>query len=171
MTPCPDGLAHNAEGQCVPPKVTRNVFVFAAPPVDNPIGPPPEVPPPKVDYNIVFVRTPETPEGLEPIVVPPPQQKTLVYVLSKRPEFQGQEVIEVPSTPQQPEVYYVNYGEGENPQLPGGIDLQSALASAAHQQGQTVGGGIHSGGSISQPGGNYGTPVSVPQPSGLYTTP
>ena len=74
-------------------------------------------------------------------MVPPPQQKTLVYVLNKKSEAQDQGLIEVPFTPQQPEVYYVNYAEGENPSLPGGIDLQTALANSRPQQGQDVAGG------------------------------
>ena len=105
----------------------------------------------------MFVRTPEGAQAQEPIVVPPPQQKTLVYVLSKKQDAEGQQVIQVPSTPQKPEVYYVHYDDGENPQLPGGIDLQSALASAAQQQGQVIGntgGGFIGGGAIG--GGSIG---------------
>ncbi|MCL4149120.1 UNVERIFIED_CONTAM: hypothetical protein GTU68_014252, partial [Idotea baltica] len=117
-----DGEVVNVDGSCVRPIVTKNVFLYAAPQQEVKYGPPPHIPPPKVDYNIVFVRTPEAPEGLDPIVVPPPQQKTLVYVLSKNGQI-NQQVIEVPAGPNQsPEVFYVNYNDGENPQLPGGVD-------------------------------------------------
>merc|ERR1712121_191771 len=106
--------------------------VYAAPEQPRAIPGPVEVPPPKVDYNIVFVRAPEGNAAQDPIIVPPPQQRTLVYVLSKKPEDGGQRVIEVPAGPaSNPEVYFVNYGPGENPQLPGGVDLQSALGAAA----------------------------------------
>jgi hypothetical protein len=54
-----------------------------------------------------------------------------VYVLSKRPEAIGQQLIEVPGQLEEPEVFFVNYNEGENPVLPGGIDLQTALSQSA----------------------------------------
>ncbi|CAL4130421.1 unnamed protein product, partial [Meganyctiphanes norvegica] len=139
---CSNGQVRHVDGSCVTPMVSRNIFVFAAPEQQPSYrGPAPELPTPKVEYNIVFVRTPEGASGVEPIVVPPPQQKTLVYVLSKNQEIAGQRVIEVPAGPaQQPEVYYVNYDEGENPTLPGGVDLQTALSSTG-QIGQVVDGG------------------------------
>merc|ERR1712002_592002 len=184
VTSCGEGQVLHVDGTCVTPQVTRNVYVFAAPQQQFQPGPPPQIPQPKVNYNIVFVRTPENAQGQEPIVVPPPQQKTLVYVLSKKQAIQGQQVIEVPSTPQKPEVYYVHYDEGENPQLPGGIDLQSALATAAQQQGQVIGntgGGFIGGGSIgggSIGGGSIGGIISggsigggLSQPSQTYGSP
>ena len=93
-------------------------------------APPPALPPPRVNHNIVFVRVPEGRGAPEPIVIPPPRQQHIVYVLSKtRP--QAQRVIELPPQQQpQPEVFFVNYADGENPQLPIGIDLQSALGAA-----------------------------------------
>ncbi|XP_076028365.1 uncharacterized protein LOC143017474 [Oratosquilla oratoria] len=140
--PCSDGLVRDALGRCVQPEVSREVFVYQAPHQDISVGPTPEAPRPKVNYNIVFVRTPERPAGSRPIVVPPPEQKTLVYVLSKKGSAGGQEVIEVPAPAgQSPDVYYVSYNEGENPQLPGGISLQEALSSAATLQGTDLGGG------------------------------
>merc|ERR1712106_1099540 len=134
---CGEGEVLNVDGSCSRPVVTRNIFVYAAPEQPRPIRGPVEVPPPKVDYNIVFVRAPENNGAQDPIIVPPPQQRTLVYVLSKKPEDGGQRVIEVPAGPaSNPEVYFVNYGPGENPQLPGGVNLQTALGAAA-----TPGGG------------------------------
>ena len=142
---CPEGQARKADGSCAVAQVTRNIFLYGAPPAQQiRVGPAPPLPDPKVHYNFVFVRTPEVRGGARPVVVPPPQQKTLVYVLSKRPDAQNQEIIEVPSTPTQPEVFFVNYAQGDNPQLPGGIDLQEALRQSA-QQGQIIDGG--SGGS------------------------
>ncbi|CAL4121270.1 unnamed protein product, partial [Meganyctiphanes norvegica] len=137
---CPKGEVQNVDGSCARPVVSRNIFVYAAPemPHHQPEGPPPPVPAPKIDYNIVFVKSPEKGDGPEPIVVPPPQQKTLVYVLSKK-DTSGPKVIEVPTQPgQDPEVYYIKYKEGDNPTLPGGIDLQSALGADA-QTGQSIG--------------------------------
>ncbi|CAL4224080.1 unnamed protein product, partial [Meganyctiphanes norvegica] len=122
---CGNGQVRHVDGSCVTPMVSRNVFVYAAPQQDADYGQAPELPTPKVEYNLVFVRTPEALDGAEPIVVPPPQQKTLVYVLSKKQTLNGQQLIEVPAGPaQQPEVFYVNYNDGDNPQLPGGVSLQ-----------------------------------------------
>merc|ERR1739838_1031513 len=54
----------------------------------------------------------------------------------------GQRVIEVPAGPaSNPEVYFVNYGPGENPQLPGGVNLQTALGAAAAPGGAAGGQG------------------------------
>jgi len=139
---CGPGEVLHVDGSCVHPHVTRNVFVYAAPKLQATYGPPPHIPKPRINYNVVFVRTPEHPGGLEPIVVPPPQQKTIVYVLTKNGQI-GQQVIEVPAGPHQsPEVFYVNYNDGDNPNLPGtGLSLQEALSSASSHQGQVVGGG------------------------------
>jgi len=140
---CGEGLVLDTyTGGCVAPVVTRNIYVYAAP--EQPATPPApvNVPPPKVDYNIVFVRSPEAQAAAEPIIVPPPQQRTLVYVLSKK-QGGGQRIIEVPAGPaSNPEVYFVNYGPGENPQLPGGVDLQSALGAAAQAPGSLGAGGF-----------------------------
>ncbi|CAL4063111.1 unnamed protein product, partial [Meganyctiphanes norvegica] len=130
--PCPEEQVRHVDGKCHTPEITRNVFVYAAPENAVDLGPAPELPSPRVEYNIVFVRTPEFIEGADPIVVPPPQKKTLVYVLSKKQILGGQQIIEVPSgSVQNPEVFYVNYRDGENPELPGGINLQDALSAAA----------------------------------------
>ena len=67
----------------------------------------------KVHYNYVFVRTADLGAGPRPIVAPAPEQKTLVYVLSKRPEDQQQQVIEVPANPSKPEVFFVRYSDGK----------------------------------------------------------
>ncbi|XP_018027515.1 uncharacterized protein LOC108682786 [Hyalella azteca] len=136
---CHDGLVRRADGSCAQPIITRNLYLYNAPAQTVTYGPPPILPDPKVHFNYVFVRTPAVQPGPRPVVVPPPQQKTLVYLLSQRPGAVGQEVIEVPSTPTQPEVYFVNYNDGDNPQLPGGIDLQTALSQSA-AQGQVIGG-------------------------------
>merc|ERR1719259_1317786 len=83
------------------PEVTRNVYLYAAPQQA-----PAQVNPARmVHYNFVFVRTANGAGGVRPIVAPAPEQKTLVYVLSKRPSAQNQQVIEVPHNPTQPEVF------------------------------------------------------------------
>nr|XP_027217931.1 uncharacterized protein LOC113810452 [Penaeus vannamei] len=120
-----------------------NVFVYDAPEQSQqPSGPPPSVPPPRVDHNILFVRLPEGGAGPEPIIVPPPRQENIVYVLNKNDGAGGQRVIEVTAPPAtNPEVYFVNYEEGENPTLPIGVDLETALNAAASAGGQVIGGG------------------------------
>ena len=125
---CGKGLLVDLNGECVEPLITRNIFLYAAPKIESLRRTRIAAPKPKLEYNIVFVRNPVSELGFEPIIVPPPQQKTLVYVLNKKSEVNGQELIEAPSHPKlQPEVFFVNYDDGENPELPGGIDLQSAL--------------------------------------------
>ncbi|XP_047487184.1 pupal cuticle protein 36-like [Penaeus chinensis] len=136
---CKEGEILHVDGTCVVPEVSRKVFVVDVPQQQQLSGPPPSVPPPKVDHNILFVRLPE--EGLapEPIVIPPPRQNNIVYVLNKQNE-QAQRVIEVEAPPpSEPEIYFVNYDDGENPTLPGGIDLLTALGSAAETGGEVIG--------------------------------
>ncbi|XP_063616049.1 ATP-dependent RNA helicase A-like [Penaeus indicus] len=138
---CGPGQVFHA-GRCVTPRVRRNAP--PAPPV--PHGPPPYIPDPTIDTNIVFIQTPEQGPGPEPIVIPPPQTRSVVYVLNKQTQEQ-QDVIEVPAPPAtSPEVYFVNYADGENPVLPSGVDLRSALNAASQGGGQVIG-GAGSGGS------------------------
>ncbi|XP_068230713.1 uncharacterized protein [Palaemon carinicauda] len=161
----PEQVLHS-DGRCVTPEVTRHIYVYNVPQIPTPPGPTPQIPLPKVEHNIVFVRLPEEQGELEPIVVPPPQQKNIIYVLDKKTPSNGPIVIDVPAPPKSnPEVYFVNYGNGENPTLPTGEDLQSALANSAHEQtAQVVGGGGSSGhggndgGSVTAPPLIYGTP-------------
>jgi len=129
------------------PEITRNIYLYAAPAQAAGQVAPASLPRRKVHYNFVFVRTGGALGGAKPLVAPAPQQKTLVYVLSKRPSAQNQQVIEVPHTPTQPEVFFVNYdNEGDNTQLPGGVSLQEALSQSA-QQGQVIQGGSGGGSS------------------------
>nr|XP_027209559.1 uncharacterized protein LOC113803053 [Penaeus vannamei] len=146
---CREGEILHVDGSCVVPIVTRNVFVYDAP--EQPqgeSGPPPSIPPPRVDHNILFVRIPEEGPGPEPIIVPPPKQENIVYVLNKSGGDGGQRVIVTVAPPSNPEVYFVNYEEGENPTLPIGVDLQTALQAAAEAGGQVIGGSGGAGGGI-----------------------
>lgn len=149
---CPNGLATRADGQCVQPRVSRNIYLFNAPSPQVIVRPAKELPSPKIHYNYVFLNTPDAVNVANPIIVPPPQQKTLVYLLSKNQESAEQQVIEVPSVPSEPEVFFVNYNEGENPQLPGGIDLQTALSQSNSHPGQHI-----SSGGFAHGGGAYGS--------------
>ncbi|XP_066973315.1 uncharacterized protein [Macrobrachium rosenbergii] len=160
VTPCTDGQVLHVDGRCVTPQVMRNIYVYDVPAQPRPVGPRPTIPLPKVDHNILFVRLPEGGGALEPIVIPPPQQKNIVYVLNKGTAVGGQKLINVPAPPKsQPEVFFVNYGDGQNPTLPGGVDLQTALNSAVHQGiGQVIGGGL--GGGIVSGGGVSGGIIS-----------
>lgn len=130
---CRAGEILHVDGSCVVPKITRTVYVFTAPEEPQPpISPPPIVPPPRVEENIVFVRVPEAGPAPDPIILPPPRQEQIVYVLNKNDGGGGQRVIEVTAPPpSDPEVYFVNYEEGENPTLPIGVDLETALNAAA----------------------------------------
>lgn len=85
------------------------------------------------------MRAPESEEVDEPVIIPPPQQKTIVYVLSKSTDSGEQQVIELPGGPSlKPDVYYVNYRDGENPELSLGLDLEGALASAVSEEAKTI---------------------------------
>ncbi|XP_042219326.1 pupal cuticle protein 36-like [Homarus americanus] len=146
---CGGGQVRHVDGSCVTPQVTRNLFRYRVPPATPILGARPNVPPPRVEDNILFIEFPEELFNQEPIVVPPPQQRNVVYVLNKRPH-QDHTVVHAPGPEQAaPEVFFVNYAEGENPTLPSGGDLQSALSSASDGSGELVG---SSGGSISTSG-------------------
>jgi len=132
---CSSGEVRNSDGSCGVPEVSRKIFVFAAQPTVQP--PPPKQPDPEVNIDVILVKTPGQAGPIDPVVVPPTEQKTVVYVLSKRPQ-QQQEVIEVPSSVDEPEVFFVNYQPGENPKLPGGIDLETALENATNRGAGTV---------------------------------
>ncbi|XP_063593715.1 uncharacterized protein LOC134770682 [Penaeus indicus] len=136
-TPCKEGEVRHVDGSCIVPKITRKVYVVSVPKqTPQPSDSLPDLPPPRVDHNILFVRLPEGGVGPDPIIVPPPRQDNIVYVLSKRNQ-NGQRVIEVPAPPpSEPEIYFVNYDDGENPTLPGGLDLETALGSAVEANGQ-----------------------------------
>ncbi|XP_037791906.1 ATP-dependent RNA helicase A-like [Penaeus monodon] len=152
---CGGGQVQHVDGSCVTPQVNSRVFLYDVPPNQASSSQPAYVPKPKLERNIVFVRLPEGGQGPEPIVVPPPRQQHVLFVLNKQSE-QGQQVIEVPAPPpSDPEVFFVNYAEGENPTLPGGVDLQTALSAASQGGGQVVGGG-GGGGSGGGIGGGFG---------------
>ncbi|XP_069992922.1 peroxidase-like protein 2 isoform X1 [Penaeus vannamei] len=140
VTGCQEGEVLHVDGTCVTPEVTRKVYLFNVPEQERAVGPAPSIPPPAVDHNILFVRLPEEAPAPDPIVLPPPRQNNIVYVLNKQEE-QAQRVIEVPAQPQaDPEIYFVNYQDGENPTLPLGVDLETALSAAAAAGGQVLGG-------------------------------
>ncbi|XP_053627908.2 uncharacterized protein [Cherax quadricarinatus] len=198
---CADGEIRHVDGNCVTPLVTRNLYLYNAPPVDPIVGPQPIVPPPRIEHTILFISNPEASPGLEPIVVPPPQTNYALYVLNKRPELE-QKVLHVPAPEQQtPQVYFVNYAEGENPTLPTGDDLQSALSSASYGSGEVISTASDTAGDIeidiiegiassensigSNTGNGFGgdiasgigegvssdSGIDVPTPSGLYSPP
>lgn len=125
---CNEGEVRHVDGSCVIPKIRRNIFVFEAPQQQRYKSPPPILPPPKVLKNHVFIRLNPRP-GSHPIVIPPPKQNTIIYVLNKK-RRQNQSVIEVATPPPlDPEVYFINYKDGENPLLPDGKKLLSVLES------------------------------------------
>ncbi|XP_063593894.1 uncharacterized protein LOC134770894 [Penaeus indicus] len=136
--PCGGGQVRHVDGRCVTPRVNRRVFVYDVPSNVQTSGPV-NIPEPRVETNILLIRSPEGGLGPQPVVIPPPRQNNVVYVLNKQSSA-GPGVIEVPSSgPSTPEVYFVNYAEGENPTLPGGVDLQSALQAASQGAAETVG--------------------------------
>ncbi|XP_047487174.1 translation initiation factor IF-2-like [Penaeus chinensis] len=156
---CVEGEVRNTNGLCVIPEVTRSVFVYE-PPAQLQLspGPPPDIPLPRIERNVVFVRLPEGGGAPEPIVIPPPAQNNVIYVLNKQTGgVQAPRVIEVPAPPStSPEVIFVNYEDGENPILPGGFDLQTALNAAIASDGQVINGAVGGGGFGGSSGGVTG---------------
>ncbi|XP_037791932.1 ATP-dependent RNA helicase A-like [Penaeus monodon] len=136
---CSTGQVLHVDGRCVTPRENRRVFLYDVPKTPTPSGPPPFIPAPTVEKNLLFIRTPEGGVGPDPIIVPPPRQEHVVYILNKQSD-EGQKVIQVPAPPpSDPEVYFVNYAEGENPTLPSGVDLQTALNAASETSGNGFG--------------------------------
>lgn len=127
---CGHGTILNLLGKCVPPKVSRKIFFYKSPSLPPVKVRTPDIPEPKITYNYVFVKTADSVLGPKPVVVPATQQKTLVVLLSEKQKQEQQQVIEVPSVHEEPEVFFVNYNDNENPVLPGGIDLRTALRNA-----------------------------------------
>merc|ERR1740131_405615 len=137
---CPQGQVPHGDG-CAVPEVTRHVLVFTAPALPGaPQGQRAELPPPRVEHNVIFVRVPEAGgAAAAPLVIPPPQQRNVIYVLNRRPQtVNGQEVIQLPDQSTPPEVFFVNYDEGDDTILPGGISLQQALSQAQDAGGRVV---------------------------------
>ncbi|XP_063593912.1 uncharacterized protein LOC134770913 [Penaeus indicus] len=152
---CSGGQVRHADGRCVTPRENRRVFLYEVPPNTVFSSAPTNIPEPTVDTNILLIRTPHGFLGPDPVVVPPPRQQHVVYVLNEQSEY-GQRVIEVTAPPPaNPEVYFVNYAEGENPTLPSGVDLQSALSAASQGDGQIIGDSSNSG--VVKSGGTGGT--------------
>merc|ERR1719244_962751 len=127
---CQGGRIRDALGNCVEPIVTRKINLYHAPQASARFVAASRVPTPKVNYNYVFLRTNNAVVDNTPVVVPPAQQKTLVYLLNKDAGTHQQEVIEVQGSDDEPEVFVVNYQDGVNQQLPGGIDLRTALSQS-----------------------------------------
>ncbi|XP_042855631.1 uncharacterized protein LOC122242416 [Penaeus japonicus] len=158
---CRFGQVRHLDGRCVTPQVYQRSYVYDAPRKVNYFRRPHYIPEPKVERNVVFVRLPEDDLGPEPIIVPPPRQQQVVYVLNKQSE-QDQRVIEVPAPPPtEPEVVFVDYEEGENPILPSGEDLHSALNTASQGFGHVVGSsGVANGHALTNSiGGDFGVGI------------
>ena len=95
----------------------------------------------------MFVRAPDAPEQLEPLVAPAPQHETAVYVLSKNNPL-IQRVVEAPESPASaPQVHYVAFDNEDSLEgLSGfgdsdGVDFSGAFNNA--QTGHAIG---HRGG-------------------------
>lgn len=128
-------------------------FLYDVPPNEAAVGRPKQIPKPKLQRNVIFVRLPDGAQGPDPIVVPPPRQQHVLFVLNKQSQ-QNQQMTEVPALPlSNPEVFFVNYAAGENPALPSGVHRQS---SASQDSGQVVGGGSAGVGIGGGFGGGFG---------------
>ena len=162
---CPAGeVAHM--GRCVRPRINRRVFLYDIPRNYKINQAELNIPEPEIDTNVILIRTPTELLAPKPIIVPPPQQNHVVYVLNKQLE-QDQRVIQVTAPPpSNPEVFFVNYEEGENPVLPIGVDLETAVNAALPLAGDGIGQAVDNsfgfGGSVSDPVLPPGIPAGVP---------
>jgi len=146
---CNAGQVRHADGQCVTPEVSTNMFLYAVPAQVGRTIPAGNLPKPKVHINHVFVRTDNAQNQVRPVLGPVPKQKTIVYVLQKRPDAAQQEVIQVRSEPVDPEVVVVNFDdENDNRQLAGGVTLQEALRQSLQNARVIEAGGNSDGGSV-----------------------
>lgn len=136
---CKEGEILHIDGTCVLPEITRRFFIFSVPTsVQKDPAPPRSLPVPKVERHVLIVRLPEANLGPEPVLVPPPRQSNIIYVLSKQSQ-QTQRIVEVPaSPPSEPEIYFVDYKEGENPSLPGAVDFHTVIDSANKTESQII---------------------------------
>lgn len=124
---CKEGEVRHADGSCVTDIISGKVFLFDAPEQPaKPTGPPPYIPPPKVNQIVLFIRLPEQGQGSDPIIVPPPRQDITVFLLKANGQ-ESQPVVEV-SLPSltKPGVYYVDFGD--NVTIPNGLYLQTAVS-------------------------------------------
>jgi len=142
---CPAGQVMTG-GSCQAAQITKNIYLYAGQEAQAAAAGKAIIKAnPKVHINYVFVKSAGSVAASAPVVVPPPKQKTLVYVLSRRVAAGKGEVINLDSKPTKPQVYFVNYEEGDTADLPGGVSLQEALSQSV-QQGQTIQGSAGSGG-------------------------
>ncbi|XP_066973317.1 uncharacterized protein [Macrobrachium rosenbergii] len=136
---CPGDQIRHVDGRCVTPEISRRLFVIDVPTLEAGVPSKQEVPPPKVEENIVFIRTPEAFSGRDPIIAPPPQRRDTIFIVKESPQGQDRRVIEVEtSPPQRPNVYFLNYEDGQRPTLPDGLDLETALQSAIRIEGKVI---------------------------------
>ncbi|KAK8386581.1 hypothetical protein O3P69_010897 [Scylla paramamosain] len=157
--PCTEGKVLQVDGSCVVPLVHRKVFVFAAPDRPKVIQPPPQLPKPEVQHNVVVIRSQEPEENPEPIVIPAPRVKNVLLVLNKLRDNE-QKVVQVPPQPSSaPSVYFVNYKDEQDLQNQGfqglGIDFDGA-AGVGGAGGFGTGSGFGSGGGVGGAGGAGG---------------
>lgn len=160
LSGCSDGEVRHVDGNCVTPIINRRLFLYVLPKNPTSVNRPEIVLKQKVERNLIFVRLPVDVQRQEPVILPPAEQQYIVYVLHKQSK-QDQQVVDVPApSPLKPEVFFVNYADGENPTLPGDVKLKRVLDSAFQGSGPVVGGsggggdGVETGGGLRYRGGN-----------------
>ncbi|XP_068218569.1 serine-rich adhesin for platelets-like [Palaemon carinicauda] len=136
---CPNDQIRHVDGKCATPEISRRIFVIDAPKPAPGAFSKQEIPPPKVEENTIFIRSAETNKRMDPIIVPPPLRKDTIYIIGGKSRSQNQRLIEVaPSPHHRPEVYFLNYNDGQIPALPDGLDLERALSSAIPIEGTVI---------------------------------
>ena len=128
---CKSGEVRKPDGTCAPPVISREVFAFVPPSTPAPRFEAPDIPDPKIEQRVVFVRAPNHPENPDPIIVPGPQQQTTVYVLTKNTDLE-QKIIEAPAGPAPaPEVHYVAYDNESSLEELEGFNLKAVFDDAS----------------------------------------
>jgi len=155
---CRPGQSLDKDGKCVMAEVTRNMFLFDAPEIETYANLAALKEKPKLHYNYVFVRTPSLFDVSKAFSKPASKQKTLVYVLTKKPTLEEQRELAKSQKPVSPEVFFVNYNDGENLNLPGGVSLEEALSQSS-KTGQVVNTGANLGGALVNGGNDINTNV------------
>merc|ERR1719228_232611 len=79
---CAEGEVANVDGSCAVPDVTRHVYVYTPPEEAVQRNPSPPLPNPKVEYNVLFIRSPDNNKGRDPIIVPPPANRVSCMCLT-----------------------------------------------------------------------------------------
>lgn len=121
------------------PVVKKTVYLYESPQeLEAPITSNVVIPQsrPKINYKIVFIKTPAAPTPTAPVIpqFAQDQEKTLIYVLVKRPEEAPEITIPTlaPTAPSKPEVYFIKYKTQKETKTIGGVQQKPVYGPPGH---------------------------------------